>query len=110
MNVSRCLMCTTREAQETKSMSDAEATMRAQGEQAELYPTVESLPPAIRADLSPAAQQVYWRAFNSAWKRYADFADREPFCHRIARSSVKRHEGSSNPRGRVTTAAHHIGP
>jgi NAD(P)-dependent dehydrogenase (short-subunit alcohol dehydrogenase family) len=64
---------------------------------------------AIRADLSPAAQQLYCSAFSSAWKRYADFADREPFCHRIARSTVRRREGLSSSGGQQTAAAHHIG-
>jgi cation transport regulator ChaB len=54
------------------------------------YATLESLPPAIRADLSPQAQRVYVDAFNGAWRRYADFADREAFCHRLARLAIRR--------------------
>ena len=93
----------------TRSMSLAEAVMREQEDQAGPYPTVESLPPAIRADLSPAGQELYCSAFNSAWTLHADFADREPFCHRIARSTVRRSERSSGPRGRQTAAPHQIG-
>ena len=84
--------------------------MRGQPEQTEPYPTAESLSPPIRADLSPAAQQLYCSAFNRAWKRYADFADRRPFCHRIARSTVRPREGPSRLTGHLTTATHHIEP
>ena len=83
--------------------------MLEQAEQVGPYPTIESLPPAIRADLSPAAQQLYCSAFNNAWKRYADFADREPFCHRIARSSVRSREGLSSSIGRQTVMAYRAG-
>lgn len=68
--------------------------MRDQRNQAPPYPTPESLPPAIRADLPPQAYQLYFDAFTSAWQRYADFADREPFCHRLARSAVRCHQRS----------------
>lgn len=40
------------------------------------YATPESLPQAIRADLSPEMLQLYFDAFTGAWQRYADFADR----------------------------------
>jgi cation transport regulator ChaB len=60
-----------------------------------LYAELESLPPAIRADLTAQAQQLYLDTFNSAWERYSDFADREAFCHRLARAALRRHERSS---------------
>jgi cation transport regulator ChaB len=56
------------------------------------YDTPESLPAAVRADLPPQEQRLYFDAFKSAWQRYADFADREAFCHRLARSAVRRHQ------------------
>ncbi|MCW5735057.1 MAG: ChaB family protein [Enhydrobacter sp.] len=68
--------------------------MRDQPNQAAPYPTPESLPPAIRADLPPQAHRLYFDAFTSAWQRYADYADREPFCHRVARSAVRSHQRS----------------
>ena len=58
------------------------------------YATPESLPRAIRADLSPEALRLYFDAFTSAWQRYGDFADREAFCHRLARSAVRTHQRS----------------
>lgn len=56
------------------------------------YATPESLPQAIRADLSPEMLQLYFDAFTGAWQRYADFADRGAFCHRLARSAVRTHQ------------------
>ena len=72
--------------------------MRKPTDQAVPYATLESLPPAIRADLSPDAQRLYLDAFNHAWQRYAEFADREAFCHRLARSAVKHHRRFLAPR------------
>jgi len=50
------------------------------------------LPPAVRAHLPPAAQDIYREAFNSAWRQYAR---REPerleeIAHRVAWAAVKR--------------------
>jgi cation transport regulator ChaB len=59
------------------------------------YDAPDSLPAALRADLPPQLQQIYIHAFSSAWHRHADFADREPFCHRLARLAVKRHRRTS---------------
>jgi cation transport regulator ChaB len=56
------------------------------------YVTPDALPAAIRADLPVQVRQLYLDSFNSAWRRYADFADREAFCHRLARSAVRRHQ------------------
>ena len=66
--------------------------MREPADQEAPYPTLESLPASIRGGLPPQAEQLYLDAFNQAWKRYADFADREAFCHRLARSAVRRHQ------------------
>jgi cation transport regulator ChaB len=68
--------------------------MHEQSSQTAPYPTPEALPPAVRADLPPQDHRLYFDAFTSAWQRYADFADREPFCHRLARSAVRRHQRS----------------
>ena len=68
--------------------------MRDQPNQAAPYPTPESLPPAFRGGLPPQVQGIYFDAFTSAWQRYADYADREPFCHRLARSAVRSHQRS----------------
>lgn len=54
------------------------------------YPSITSLPASVRADFAIEAQELYRTAYNTAWTRYADFADREPFCHRLARSEVRR--------------------
>jgi len=61
------------------------------------YATPEALPAAVRADLPLQEQRLYFDAFKSAWHRYADFADREAFCHRLARSAVRRHLSLAEP-------------
>jgi cation transport regulator ChaB len=65
--------------------------MRNPALQAAPYATPASLPAAIRADLPSDDQWLYLDAFTRAWERHADFADREAFCHRLARSAVRRH-------------------
>lgn len=67
------------------------------------YPSIASLPASVRADLPTEAQQLYRTAYNTAWQRYVDYADREPFCHRLARSEVRRNfakdkDGAWRPR------------
>ncbi len=57
------------------------------------YPSITSLPAAVRADLPIEAQQLYRTAYNTAWTKYNDFADRAPFCHRLARAEVRRTYG-----------------
>jgi cation transport regulator len=54
------------------------------------YQSIDSLPASVRAELPTEGQRLYRNAFNSAWQIYADFTDREPFCHRIARLAVRR--------------------
>lgn len=66
--------------------------MREPSDEAAPCLTLESLPAAIRAGLPPHLQQVYVGAYNGAWQRHADFADREAFCHRVARSAVRRQQ------------------
>ena len=76
--------------------------MRSPSIKAMPYAAPAALPPAIRADLPPSALQTYFDAFNSAWERYADFVDRQAFCHRLARSAVRRHSArlvASSPTG-----------
>jgi cation transport regulator ChaB len=68
--------------------------MSEQSNQAVPYATPEALPPAIRTDLPPQMHRLYFDAFSCAWQRYADFADREAFCHRLARSAVRWHQRS----------------
>ena len=63
--------------------------MREPEDQSATCLTLESLPSAIRAELPPDLQDLYVAAFNGAWRRHADFADREAFCHRVARSAVR---------------------
>lgn len=73
----------------------------------------QALPPAIRADLSPREQQLYLDAFDGAWRRYADLADREAFCHRLARSAIRwerRLEQSALPSGARTPKEKAAGP
>lgn len=54
------------------------------------YQSIALLPASVRADLPIEAQRLYRAAYNDAWARYPDFADREPFCHRLARREVRR--------------------
>jgi cation transport regulator ChaB len=56
------------------------------------YATLQALPSEIRAGLPVEAQQLYFDTFNDAWRRYADFAEREAFCHRLARCAVRRRQ------------------
>jgi cation transport regulator ChaB len=64
--------------------------MRKTTDQPVPYPKPESLPATVRADLPAEARQAYLDAFNKAWLHHADFADREAFCHRLARTAVRR--------------------
>jgi cation transport regulator ChaB len=70
-----------------------------------LYPSIASLPAAVRADLSIEAQQLYRTAYNSAWTQYGDFVDRAPFCHRLARSEVRQINSRQPDRALKTRAA-----
>lgn len=68
-----------------------------------LYASIAALPASVRADLPVEAQQLYRTAYNRAWTKYGDLADRAPFCHRLARWEVRRtysrrSDGIRNPR------------
>jgi cation transport regulator len=56
------------------------------------YASNEDLPPAIRANLPPHAQDIFRASFNSAWQSYgARQPDRrEAIAHRVAWAAVKR--------------------
>lgn len=53
------------------------------------------LPKSVRGHLPAAAQTIYRKAFNAAWKEYQDpgkrrgGADREETSHRVAWAAVK---------------------
>ncbi|MCK7496211.1 MAG: ChaB family protein [Comamonadaceae bacterium] len=53
------------------------------------YAVRAGLPDSVRRHLPKAAQEIYRATFNSAWKQYADHADREALAHRVAWSAVK---------------------
>ncbi len=59
------------------------------------YARNAELPDPIKAHLPPAAQSLYRKAFNSAWKQYArpekrrGHASREETAHRVAWAAVK---------------------
>ncbi len=54
------------------------------------YASNDDLPHGIRDHLPPHAQDIFRAAFNGAWHTYADAADREEICHRVAWAAVKR--------------------
>ena len=60
------------------------------------YDTVSELPSSVRDHLPTHAQEIYRKAFNSAWDQYADpnkrrnRDTREASAHRIAWSAVER--------------------
>lgn len=68
--------------------------MREPADEAAPFLTLESLPATVAAGLPPHLQEHYVEAFNEAWSGHADFADREAFCHRVARSAVRRQQRS----------------
>lgn len=59
------------------------------------YESVEDLPDSVRGTLPPRAQEIYRKAFNSAWESYKDPSDRrgdasrEEVSHKVAWSAVK---------------------
>ena len=59
------------------------------------YDSVAELPKSVRDNLPQGAQQIYRRAFNSAWDQYSSGskrrggASREETAHRVAWSAVK---------------------
>ncbi|TXK64342.1 ChaB family protein [Alkalisalibacterium limincola] len=59
------------------------------------YDTISQLPDAVRDNLPKHGQEIYKKAFNSAWDEYADPDDRrgddsrEEVAHKVAWSAVK---------------------
>jgi cation transport regulator len=54
------------------------------------YRTNFELPPSVRNNLPPHAQDIYREAFNHAWLQYKDDPRLEEITHRIAWAAVKR--------------------
>ncbi len=60
------------------------------------YDTTRELPQSVRDHIPPHAQEIYRKAFNSAWQQYADSrkrrdsASREETSHKVAWSAVER--------------------
>jgi cation transport regulator len=44
----------------------------------------------VKNHLPKEAQEIYLKAFNSAWHTYHDAADKEGTCARVAWSAVKK--------------------
>lgn len=55
------------------------------------YPTIDDLPPILRARLPHHAQEIYRAAFNHAWDGYGrcNARRREEIAHRVAWAAVK---------------------
>ncbi|MDZ5454502.1 ChaB family protein [Labrys sedimenti] len=55
------------------------------------YPTIDDLPPILRARLPHHAQEIYRAAFNHAWDGYGrcNSRRREEIAHRVAWAAVK---------------------
>jgi cation transport regulator len=67
------------------------------------YKNCSELPKAVREHLPDQAQRIYMKAFNSAWKQYADprkrreDASRDETAHRVAWAAVEHvYEKSSD--------------
>ena len=60
------------------------------------YDTLNDLPDAVKRNLPKHAQDIYRKAYNSAWAEYKDPEDRqgktsrEQTAHRVAWAAVKR--------------------
>lgn len=60
------------------------------------YDRLEDLPESVRNSLPRHAQEIYMRAFNSAWEQYADPEKRrgddtrEETAHKVAWAAVKQ--------------------
>lgn len=60
------------------------------------YENLKELPPPVRDELPPHAQEIYMEAFNSAWEQYAEPEERrggrsrEETAHAVAWAAVKR--------------------
>ncbi len=54
------------------------------------YTTIDDLPESVRNHLPAHAQEIYLKAFNSAWHTYHNSTDIEGTCARVAWSAVKK--------------------
>jgi len=60
------------------------------------YKNISDLPASVKENLPEHAQEIYLKAFNSAWEEYASPSDRkenasrEETAHRVAWSAVKK--------------------
>lgn len=48
------------------------------------YSGVADLPASVRGHLPAHAQEIYMKAFNNAWREYAEHKDREAVAHKFA--------------------------
>ena len=49
------------------------------------YETIKALPERLRQSMPLRAQEIYWEAFNAAWRHYADLLS-----HKLRLRSKKR--------------------
>jgi cation transport regulator len=69
------------------------------------YKRIEDLPESVRAHLPVHAQEIYMKAFNSAFEEYADpgkrrgDASREETAYRVAWAAVKEVYGKDEKTG-----------
>ncbi|GIT97817.1 ChaB family protein [Sulfurovum sp. TSL1] len=60
------------------------------------YDTLNDLPDSVKENLPKHAQEIYKKAYNSAWDEYADAEDRynndsrEETAHKVAWAAVKQ--------------------
>ena len=60
------------------------------------YSDINELPSSVRENLPKHAQEIYMKAYNSAWEQYSEpeerrgNASREETAHRVAWAAVKR--------------------
>ncbi len=54
------------------------------------YKTIDDLPDPVRNHLPKEAQEMYMKAFNSAWHTYADSDDIEATAAKVGWSAVKK--------------------
>lgn len=54
------------------------------------YADIADLPAPVRSHLPAHAQEIYMKAFNNAWREYAEREDREAVAHKVAWAAVKK--------------------
>lgn len=54
------------------------------------YSDIADLPAPVRSHLPAHAQEIYMKAFNNAWREYAERGDREVVAHKVAWAAVKK--------------------